>query len=106
MNKIKNKGIIGVLLGLTISKIIGKYYGYSADKIIIYALASISIILALYGVIKKQYILTLFILIIFIPVNIIVIGLYLNNNILFFGGIFSIFIIFPLIIKILGKKRK
>lgn len=102
-DKLKWVGVIGVLIGIGLSRIIGNYYGANGKIAIFAILVVILVFLILYYTSKKKYLEAIRGCGIVIPLIIGFAGMYLDNLYLLIGGIASMFISIPVIIKVTSK---
>lgn len=107
--KKKNTLKIGASVGLfsvLISRVLSERYGNDARIMISGIAVTIGIVIVSFLFFMKQYVTGVILAIMFLPVVIGFIGLYLDKSYLVNIGIILIFIIMPIIIKIAPKYRK
>ena len=109
-NKIKywmpSIGILGVLLGRILNRVLTDYFGNDSSNIVAAVCIAIGFCIILLLIAMKQYFTATMLFIMEIPAIIIGIGLYLNNMDLLGLGILSIFVIYPLLIKVIPKLKR
>lgn len=109
-DKIKNwiftSTILGIILGRIINRVLSNHFGDKASNTIVALLVTIIFCVILLLITMAQYIIAIMLFIMSIPLIISGIGLYLNNMNLVGIGIFSIFIIYPILIKVITKLKK
>jgi hypothetical protein len=99
-------GIIGVILGRIVNKLLSSYFGDNSSNVVVAISVAIAFVVILLAIAMAQYFIVIMMFIMTIPLTISGIGLYLNNMYLMVGGIVSIFIIYPILIKIIPKLRR
>lgn len=109
-NKIKywmsSIGVLGVLFGRILNRVLEKYYGDNASNVVVAVAVAFWFCLVLLFIAMKQYITAIMLFIMIIPLIVSGIGLYLNNMDLVGLGILLIFIILPILIKVIPKMKR
>lgn len=95
--------ILGTFIGIVLSRVIDVHYGDNGKITIVGSIIVIIALSILYLIIKKNYLSAIIIFAILLPLIIGFIGMYLNSLYLVIGGIASIFIIAPIMIKLMPK---
>lgn len=98
-------GILGILLGRIVSRVLESYYGNKASNIVVSASVVIVFCVILALIIMKHYIAAILLLIMVIPLIIGGIGLYLNNMLVASAGVLLIFIIYPILLKVIPRLK-
>lgn len=114
MIKLKNKtkywmgliGILGVLLGRILNRMLSTYFGNNSSNILMALTGSTIFCAILILIVMKHYLFAILSVVMAIPLIIGGIGLYLNNMDLVGIGILSIFIIYPILIKVIPKLKR
>lgn len=96
-------GVIAVLLGIYISRILTNRYGNDGRVIIASIALGISILALLIMVLKKKYIEAIAVLSMILPGIMIFIGIYKDSILLTAAGLLLVFITIPIMIKVLPK---
>jgi hypothetical protein len=99
-------GVFGVFIGIVLSRFAVAKYGGSARAIIMIAVMAISILCLLGIIYSKKYLAALGTLSMIVPLAIMTIGIYLNNMYLGAFGFGLIFILVPIMIRIISKKKE
>lgn len=99
-------GIFGVLIGRVLNRVLTTYVGSNASNIVVAASITIVFCVILLSVVMSHYFTAIMLFIMAIPLIISGIGLYLNNMDLVGLGILLIFIIYPILIKVIPKFRR
>lgn len=99
-------GVLGVLLGRVLNRVLTTYVGSNASNIVVAASIAIVFCVILLSVVMSQYFIAIMLFIMAIPLSVSGIGLYLNNMDLVGLGILLIFIIFPILIKVIPKLKR
>lgn len=102
-NKLKLIGILAVFIGIGLSRVVEAHYGSNSKVTIVAILVIISLILVLYLISIKKYLAAIIMASMALPLIVSLIGMYLKNLYLIFGGIGSVFILIPLTIKLISK---
>lgn len=109
-NNTKNKlmliGVLGVLFGRILNRVVYRYMGDKGSNIAFAISLAIVFSAILILVVMKYYMAAIMSSIGSIPLIVGGIGLYLNNMDLVGLGILLIFIIFPILIKVIPKLKK
>jgi hypothetical protein len=109
-NKIKywmgSIGILGVLLGRILNRVLSNYFGDNASNLVVAVSVAIVLCMILLLIAMAHYIAAIELLVMVIPLIISGIGLYLNNMDLVGLGILSVFIIYPILIKVIPKLKR
>jgi hypothetical protein len=106
MKKMKNIGIIAVLIGIILSRICGDYFGSNSQVIIMGIAILFSAILIAVIVLKKYYIPAILLTSILTPVAISFFGMYFNNLYMLFGGLILFFVALVIDMKYLNSIKK
>ena len=96
-------GILGVLLGHILNRVLLDHFGNKASNIIVAVTVAIVFCIILLLIITAHYFAAIVILIMEVPLIISGIGLYLNNMDLVGIGILLAFVIYPILIKVVKK---
>lgn len=99
-------GILGILLGRILNRILTDYVGSKASNIIVAVSITIIFCVIVLSIIMSQYSTAIMLFIMVIPLIISGMGLYLNNMDIVGLGILSIFIIYPILIKVISKFKR
>lgn len=99
-------GIFGVLLGRILNRILISYFGNNASNIVVAISIAVVFCVILLSVVMAHYFTAIMLFIMAIPLSVSGIGLHLNNMDLVGLGILLIFIIFPILIKVIPKLRR
>lgn len=105
-NKLKGLGVLGVLFGVIISRMLSIYY--VDDVRITIMVGGIMLLLIIVAIlfIKKQHIAGIAFLSITAPMIIILLGMYKDNLYLAGGGIILFFVVLVILIKYLNRIKK
>lgn len=104
----KNKiwiGIITYLAGAYASKAVGSYYGVNARAAFSYAAFVVLVLLIGYNLFKKNYLETVKLFSVVLPLGVLVIGVSLDNFYLALCGAGLFLITIPIMIKVNAKHR-
>lgn len=99
-------GVFGVLLGRILNRVLTTYVGSNASSIVVATAITIVFCVILLSVVMSHYFIAIMLFIMAIPLSVSGIGLYLNNMDLVGLGILLIFIIFPILIKVILKLKR
>ena len=104
-DKMKYIGIVGVVFGFVMSKILRVRYGDSGSVILASVAFTIIVISVISLVIMKKYIIVLLTLFMVLPCIVMLIGIFTDN--LYAGGVglISLIIAIPIMIKITPKLK-
>ena len=98
-------GILGVLVGRIIERVLSQYFGKNSVCIFMAVIGSFLLCLVVSSIIKKDYIEAIKTFLIAIPSVISVIGMLLNNIYMMIAGVLFIFIVCFVIIKFVPKSK-
>ncbi|WP_160680639.1 hypothetical protein [Clostridium sp. C8-1-8] len=104
MKKTTNIGVLSVLIGIIISRMIGNYFGNDCRIILMAIVLILGFAIVAYLSINKNYLASVMFLFIFLPLVVSFIGIYMGNLYILFGGI-VIFLIVLIILAIYLNKR-
>jgi hypothetical protein len=105
-NRLRGLGVLGVLVGIILSRMLGIYYGDNA-RIAIMALGIVLLIIIVgILIIKKQTIAGVVFFSMTIPIIIIALGMCENNLYLVLGGLILFCIVLVIVIKYLNSIKK
>lgn len=96
----KSIGILSAIVGMILYKIIGSYFGVSGQKLLMYGIVSICLLITIGLALMKQFMAVAFCLTIVLPLVMASIGMYLDNLLLVFGGIVLLIIMIFVVLKI------
>lgn len=105
-DKLKGLGVLGVLVGIILSRVLGSYYGDNARIAIMTAVIVLLLIIVAILFIKKYTIAGLAFLSITVPIIIIALGMYKDNLYLVGGGLILFFVTLVILIKYLNSIKK
>lgn len=97
--------IFGVLFGRILNRELTRYFGNNASNIVVAICIAIVFYVILLTIIMKQYITAIGLFVMATPLIICGIGIYRDNIGLMGMGILSVFIIYPIFIKIVKRLR-
>ena len=99
-------GFCGIVIGLVISRFVVDKYGANTRIIIMFVALMISIFSVIGIIYKRKYLGALYMLSIVVPLLIMTIGMYLENVLIGLIGLGSLFILIPIMVKVLPKWKK
>ena len=98
--------ILGVLVGRILNRVLTNHFGDNASNLIVAVSVAIVLCVILLLITTAHYIEAIALLVMLIPLIISAIGLYLNNMDLVGLGILLVFIIYPILIKVIPKFKQ
>lgn len=96
-------GILGVLAGRILNRVLTNHFGDNASNLVVAVCFAIVLCVILLLIATAHYIEAIALLVMLIPPIITAIGLFLDNMDLVGLGILLVFIIYPILIKVIPK---
>lgn len=98
--------ILGVLVGRILNRVLSSYFWNNGSTIVVAVSGAIALCVILIIIARGHYKSAIILFIMAIPIFIIGIGLYMDNINVVELGIISVFIIYPILIKVLPKLKR
>lgn len=105
-SRLKSLCIVAILLGMSLSKFIGSYFGLNGKIMIVIASIIMSLIIIIMLICFKEYSAALVSFFMVFPLIVGVLGMYLNNIYLVLGALVLLIVFVKIIAKILPRFMK